>query len=55
MSDKEFNGLSDKDKGRVIEAKLVDMIVKPALDRATSNMKKAHSDMSAAFKGEEKK
>ena len=39
MSADEFKGLSKNDQGRVINAKLCDMIIKPLIDKAVKNIR----------------
>lgn len=52
MTQEQFNGLSKADQQRVLDAKLMDRIIKPALDKAISRMKEGNELKSKAMKGE---
>jgi hypothetical protein len=52
MTQDQFNGLSKADQQRVLDAKLMDRIMKPMLDKAVSRMREGSAQKTKAMQGE---
>lgn len=52
MTQEQFGRLSSHDQQRVVEAKIIDQALKPALDKATSRANEGRNQLEKALKGE---